>query len=121
MKRAFALAMLGLAACAHAPRAGDAEDGQASVYADRFEGHRTASGQTFHVEALTCAHRTLPFGTLLEVERLDAPYTVRVTVNDRGPFVHGRVLDLSPRAARALHLQGVAPVRLHVLRVGPAR
>lgn len=114
---------LALAACAHrAPGAGYEEEGLAGYYGPGFEGKRTASGAIFHAEAMTCAHRSLPFGTVIEVERTDAPGRVRVTVTDRGPYVSGRIVDLSVRAARELGIlrKGLAPVRLRVVRI-PSR
>ena len=78
------------------------ETGEASWYGgngDGFSGKPTASGEIFNPQALTCAHRTLPLGTYLEVENLDNGKRVLVKVNDRGPFAKGRILDLSKRAA----------------------
>jgi rare lipoprotein A len=75
--------------------------GMASYYGNE-SGSKTASGERFNQNALTCAHRSLPFGTKLRVTHGDR--SVVVTVNDRGPFVHGRVLDLSTAAARAVGL-----------------
>jgi rare lipoprotein A len=75
----------------------------ASFYGNE-SGSRTASGQHFNQNALTCAHRSLPFGTKLRVTHGDR--SVIVTVNDRGPFVRGRVLDLSTAAARAVGIAG---------------
>jgi rare lipoprotein A len=97
--------------------AAEEEEGLAGYYAPQFEGRQTASGALFHHEALTCAHRTLPFGTVVEVERVDDGRSVRVTVTDRGPFVHARIVDLTLRAARELGLvkQGLARVRLRVV------
>ena len=77
--------------------------GMASFYGNE-SGSRTASGQRFNQNALTCAHRSLPFGTKLRVTHGDR--SVIVTVNDRGPFVRGRVLDLSTAAARAVGIAG---------------
>src|ERR1700677_3200853 len=77
--------------------------GMASFYGNE-SGSRTALGQRFNQNALTCAHRSLPFGTKLRVTHGDR--SVVVTVNDRGPFVHGRVLDLSTAAARAVGIAG---------------
>ena len=90
----------------------------ASYYGDAFRGRRTASGEAFDPDALTAAHRTLAFGTCLRVENPANGRAVRVRVNDRGPYAHGRILDLSERAARALDLlrQGVALVRLFLCR-----
>jgi rare lipoprotein A len=86
--------------------------GIASYYGNE-SGSRTASGQRFNQSAMTCAHRSLPFGTRLRVTHGDR--SVVVTVNDRGPFVRGRVLDLSSGAARAIGLGGVGRVVAEVL------
>lgn len=117
MKRAVLIALLLAAACAHGPRGAEREpvaEGLASYYGSAFRGHRTANGERFDPDAFTAAHRTLAFGTCLRVENLDNGRSVRVRVNDRGPFVKGRVLDLSEAAARALDFvqRGVARVRL---------
>jgi len=88
------------------------ETGKASYYADKFEGRRTASGETFHQSAMTAAHRTLPFGTKVKVVNLSNGRSVKVRINDRGPFAQGRIIDLSKKAARKLGIVtiGVAPV-----------
>jgi rare lipoprotein A len=86
--------------------------GIASFYGNE-SGSETASGQRFNQNAMTCAHRSLPFGTKLRVTHGDR--SVVVTVNDRGPFVHGRVLDLSTGAARAIGLDGVGRVTAEVV------
>ena len=93
----------------------DAAHGLASYY--RFEGRRTASGETFAGSELTAAHRTLPFGTKLRVTNLTTGQSVMVRVNDRGPFIQGRVVDVSHSAAEALGMtqQGVAKVKLDVV------
>jgi len=83
--------------------------GMASYYGNE-SGSKTASGQHFNQNALTCAHRSLPFGTKLRVTHGDR--SVVVTVNDRGPFVRGRVLDLSTAAARAVGLTGAGVGRV---------
>jgi rare lipoprotein A len=83
--------------------------GMASYYGNE-SGSKTASGQRFNQNALTCAHRSLPFGTKLRVTHGDR--SVVVTVNDRGPFVRGRVLDLSTAAARAVGLTGAGVGRI---------
>jgi rare lipoprotein A len=83
--------------------------GMASYYGNE-SGSKTASGQRFNQNALTCAHRSLPFGTRLRVTHGDR--SVVVTVNDRGPFVRGRVLDLSTAAARAVGLTGAGVGRV---------
>src|SRR5882757_5186411 len=83
--------------------------GMASYYGNE-SGSKTASGQRFNQNAMTCAHRSLPFGTRLRVTH--GGQSVVVTVNDRGPFVHGRVLDLSTAAARAVGLTGAGVGRV---------
>ncbi len=82
-------------------------------------GGRTASGEMFSPQKLTAAHRTLPFGTMVRVTNLRNGRAVIVRVNDRGPFSKGRVIDVTPAAARALHFSGLAPVALEV--VAPQR
>ena len=88
--------------------------GEASYYGAKFDGRRTASGETFDSSALTAAHRTLPFGTLVKVTNLASGRSVVLRINDRGPFVSGRVIDLSLAAARRLGMvhSGTAQVRL---------
>lgn len=96
----------------------DAEQkGLASWYGAQFHGRQTASGERFDKEAMTAAHRTLPFGTLLEVRNLDNGQTAVLRVNDRGPFVHGRILDCSEAGALALGYReaGVAHVKISTL------
>jgi rare lipoprotein A len=89
----------------------------ASWYGPSFHGRRTASGQVFDQERLTAAHKTLPFGTKLRVTNLRNGRSVLVTVNDRGPFVRNRQLDLSLGAARRLGIirPGTAPVLMEKL------
>jgi len=84
--------------------------GAASFYADCFHGKRTASGERFDQNKLTCAHRYLPFGTRLLVENPENGNVVVVTVNDRGPFHGNRVIDLSRAAARRLGITGIGNV-----------
>jgi len=84
--------------------------GLASVYTNRA----TASGESMNPAALTAAHRTLPFGTTVTVTNRQNGRSTMVRINDRGPFVKGRVIDLSPAAARELDVDGVAPVSLSV-------
>ena len=98
------------------------ESGLASFYGPEFNHRRTASGERFDPKGLTAAHRTLPFGTRVRVTNLENGRRVIVRINDRGPFRKGRVLDLSPAAARRLGFtaQGIARVRLDVLGKLPA-
>jgi rare lipoprotein A len=99
--------------------AGHAQLGLASWYGEFHHGRQTASGEVFDMTQMTAAHRTLPLGTRLRVTNLENGRIVRVRVNDRGPYVAGRILDLSHEAARLLGMveRGVTPVRLDI--VGP--
>ena len=101
---------------AHA--AGSGGSGMASVYGSRRDGYagaRTASGERVHSGALTAAHKTLPFGTMVRVTNRRNNQSVVVRINDRGPFVRGRVIDLTPAGARAIGMSGLAPVSLAVM------
>lgn len=88
------------------------QSGKASFYSIKFTGRQTASGERLHHDSLTCAHRTYPFGTLLKVTNPANNKQVIVRVTDRGPYVKGRIIDLSVKAARELGIiaQGIAPV-----------
>ncbi len=96
--------------------------GVASYYADEFNGRTTANGETFDMNSLTAAHRTLPFNTILRVTNLENGKSVVVRVNDRGPFKDDRVIDLSLAAAKSIGLiaNGTARVSLEVLELGPS-
>jgi rare lipoprotein A len=91
--------------------------GEASWYGPGFHGRRTANGERYDQDALTAAHRTLPFGTRVRVTNLDNGRIVEVRINDRGPFIGGRIIDLSRAGAHVIGLvgPGVGPVRLEVL------
>jgi len=91
--------------------------GTASWYGDYFEGRPTASGEPFNMYDMTAAHLTLPLGTLVRVTNLRNHRSVIVRINDRGPYVDGRIVDLSFNAARVLHFdqQGLQRVRLDVV------
>lgn len=86
--------------------------GIASWYGPGFHGRTTANGERFNTHALTAAHRTLPFGTKVRVTNRNNGRSVVVRINDRGPYVGGRVIDLSNASARALGMSGVAKVSL---------
>ena len=88
------------------------ERGKASYYSKSWSGRKTANGERLHHDSLTCAHKTYPFGTLLKVTNPANGLSVIVKVTDRGPYVKGRVVDLSVRAAKELGIlsQGIAPV-----------
>ncbi len=92
------------------PPAGMAYRAIASWYGPGFQGHRTASGDIFNEDALTCAHRSYPFGTELEIENPQTGKECVVTVNDRGPFVKGVDLDISRGASRAIGRLDTGPV-----------
>jgi hypothetical protein len=90
--------------------------GHASWYGPGFHGRRTANGERFDMYAMTAAHKTLPLGTLLLVTNLRNHRSCLVRINDRGPYVAGRMLDLSAGAARAIGIGGVGTVRIDILR-----
>ena len=96
------------------------EEGLASWYGEPYHGRPTASGTRYDMWQMTAAHRTLPFGTRVHVTNLDNGRSADVLINDRGPFVAGRILDLSRAAAEALGAigPGVIPVRLEVRALG---
>lgn len=102
-------------AAAHAPTG--VESGLAAVYSDRLNGHRTASGKRYSRTAMTTAHKTLPFGTRVKVTNKHNSKSVELIVNDRGPKQAGRVLDISPAAAKALGISrhGMAEVTVEVV------
>jgi rare lipoprotein A len=93
------------------------QTGIASVYSDE----QTANGEYAHASALTAAHRTLPFGTMVIVTNIQTDRSVVVRINDRGPYIRGRVIDLTPAGARAIGSSGLAQVKLTVLSLGTGR
>ncbi len=113
-----------LAALAFSPLAavaggdtGFKQKGVASYYADRFHGRKTASGQRYNKQELTAAHKTLPLGTKVRVTNVRNGESVDVEITDRGPYIKGRVIDLSKAAARELGMvgAGLAQVRLEII------
>jgi rare lipoprotein A len=100
-----------------APAATAIGSGSASYYASKFHGRRTASGEAFDNSAMTAAHRTLPFGSLVRVTNIANGRSVVVRINDRGPFTRGRMIDVSRAAADELGLvaRGHATVELHLI------
>ena len=125
-RRLFGGLSCGLLAAACGPRGNERvrsvsgaphQTGIASYYADSLAGNLTANGDRYDPQAMTAAHRTLPFGTVVDVVRRDGR-SVRVRINDRGPFVDGRVIDLSRAAATALGMirEGIVDVALYVVR-----
>lgn len=117
------IVLAGCASAGHRPShngPSSLERGVASWYGPGFDGRMTASGERYDMHALTAAHRTLPFGTVLEVRNLDNGLTTQVRINDRGPFKKDRILDLSLTAARAIGMvgPGTARVELRTLVLG---
>lgn len=123
---ALLLVLLALTGCGSTPRSGSgaasapsghSESGMASFYGNEFQSRKTANGERFDQAQLTAAHRTLPFGTRLKVTNTQTGKSVQVRVNDRGPFVKGRVIDLSSSAFKSIaNLNaGVVPVRIQVV------
>ena len=101
----FLLVFIGALSIAHA------QSGIASVYS----GGKTANGEIAKASGMTAAHRTLPFGTMVRITHLRSGRSVVVRINDRGPFVHGRIIDVTPAAARGLGFSGLAPVTVEVI------
>lgn len=101
---------------------GDKIKGAASYYGPKFNGRKTASGEKFSTDSLTAAHPSLPFGSILKVTHLKTGICVCVRVNDRGPFVKSRIIDLSDKAAEKIGLipYGVSKVEVELLCYGPA-
>ena len=99
------------------------QTGKASFYADKFEGHATANGEKYKHSKLTAAHKTLPFGTKVRVTNTANKKTVEVTINDRGPYVDGRIIDVSKSAAEILGFiqQGLADVSIEVVDAGDGK
>ncbi|MBA7687475.1 Endolytic peptidoglycan transglycosylase RlpA [subsurface metagenome] len=90
------------------------QEGLASWYGGKFQGRRTANGEIFDTNKLTAAHKTLPFGTLVKVTNLTNGKSTMVRINDRGPFVEGRIIDLSRAAAAAIGMAGRGVVRVRI-------
>ncbi len=102
---------------AAAVKIGWTEEGIASWYGHPYHGRQASNGEIYDMEKMTAAHRTLPFGTVVRVYNLENNHTVEVRINDRGPFVDGRIIDLSRAAAREIQMlgPGTAKVRLQVI------
>jgi rare lipoprotein A len=99
-------------------RSGNVQKGLASWYGPDFHGKLTSNKEIYNMHALTAAHKTLPFGTYVRVTNLNNGKSIVVRINDRGPFVKGRIIDLSYAAAKklAMDITGVAPVKIKVLK-----
>jgi len=111
LTRKLVLASAFIVSLITAPMTASAQSGIASIYS----GGRTANGERALASGLTAAHRTLPFGTMVRVTNTRTGRSVVVRINDRGPFVRGRVIDVTPAAAHALGFSGLAPVTLDVV------
>ena len=109
----FAFSLLFLAGCASST-----QRGVASWYGEGYHGKPTASGEIYDMYSMTAAHRTLPFGTIVEVRDLDSGKEVVVRINNRGPFIRGRIIDLSYSAAKKLDIldKGITPCEVTVLK-----
>lgn len=119
MKKIFGLALLLVSTLAFS----QTQTGKASFYADKFDGAPTASGEKYRHSKKTGAHKTLPFGTKVRVTNLDNNKTVEVLINDRGPYVDGRIIDLSKSAAEELDFinKGIAEVKVEVIDAGDGK
>jgi rare lipoprotein A len=93
-------------------------EGNASWYGGKFQGRRTANGEIFDTNKFTAAHKTMPFGTLVKVTSLKTERSVIVRINDRGPFVEDRIIDLSKAAADAIGLSGTGVSRVRIEAIG---
>lgn len=111
--RAIAVVMVSLASGTAMADAARSQSGIASIYS--YHGSKTASGERTDIHGLTAAHRTLPFGTRVKVTNRRNGKSVIVRINDRGPFIKGRIIDVTPRAAQALAFSGLAPVTVTIL------
>ena len=120
---AFRISLLVALLVSLAPASISAEEGLASWYGGHFQGRQTANGEIFDTNTLTAAHKSLPFGTIVRVTHTQNGKSVQVRINDRGPFVPGRIIDLSRAAADAIGLtaQGVAPVSLSIVQQGTGK
>lgn len=105
------------------PKVGATESGIASWYGHPYHGRRAANGEVYDMDAMTAAHRTLPFGTRVMVENQTNGKSIEVRITDRGPFIDGRIIDLSRAAAKQIEMigPGTAKVRVTVLGYGPAK
>lgn len=129
MSKALFLGLLGILLIASATAAeakvkpGHSQKGIASYYHDKFHGRKTASGQVYNKNIPSAAHKTLPLGTKVKVTDTKTGKSIVVKVNDRGPFIGGRIIDLSRSAARQLGIlkRGLARVEVEVLSVPKRR
>lgn len=111
MKALLAIALILL------PLTLSAEVGRASYYHDKFKGRITANGEIFRQEGATCAHKTLRFGTKVKIKNLTNGKTAKCRINDRGPFVKGRIIDVSKKVARKLGMVAAGVVKVKVTKI----
>lgn len=115
--RIYAFSVFLILSCTTLQKGNYVESGNASWYGKYFHGRQTANGDKYNMFAMTAAHKTLPFNSQVKVVRRDNGNSVIVRINDRGPFIQGRVIDLSYEAAKALGIveKGEAPVELYLI------
>ena len=101
--------------------AGRVQSGEASVYVRKFHGRKMVNGERFDSRSNSAAHRTLPLGTRLRVTNLENGRSAAVTIEDRGPYVRGRIIDVSPRTAEALGMQWQGVVAVEIVSLGSSR
>lgn len=107
--------LMGASACHRKAFEGSGtETGMASFYAESYNGKKTANGETYHSSEMTAAHKKLPFGTNVRVTNLSNGKTVKVRINDRGPYVSGRIIDLTRAAARKLDMVNAGIVKVKI-------
>jgi rare lipoprotein A len=111
----FATVAMTMASCHNSAAPTTDQSGVASWYGHPFDGRPTASGEIFNMQKLTAAHRTLPLGTIVSVTSQVNGKVVQVKINDRGPFVQDRIIDLSYAAGQAIAMPGIANVSLHIV------
>lgn len=116
-KTIFITLFTALVSMSFVPASAQTQTGIASYYGNQFHGRRTSSGEVYHRDSLTCAHRTLPFGTLLKVRNTKNGREVVVKVTDRGPFRRGGIVDLSMAAAKEIDMVSSGIVRVEVEQV----
>lgn len=90
------------------------ETGMASFYSEKYNGRKTANGEIYRSSKLTAAHKTLPFGTKVKVTNLSNGKSVKVRINDRGPFIPGRIIDLTRAAARKIDMENAGVVKVKI-------
>ncbi len=115
--KSMGIVVIALLACVPrvpVPNSTSEEEGLASYYANSLEGRRTANGESYQAQKLTAAHRTLPFGSCVVVQNTQTQTTVQVRINDRGPFVATRIIDVSFAAAQQLGMLELGVIRVRI-------